>query len=71
VIQLTRFNNSELWLNPLLIESVEPTPDTIVTLAHGHKYVVRETPQEVAAQIMTFMKQIGLVGSRIRKEDEV
>ena len=36
------------WLNPSLIQTVEATPDTVVSLTNGSKLVVRETPDEIA-----------------------
>lgn len=36
-------------LNPDLIVSIEPTPDTVVTLATTVKVLVAETPEQVAA----------------------
>jgi len=42
-------NSEPFQLNPDLIVSVEPTPDTIVTLATTAKIVVAETPEQVAA----------------------
>jgi flagellar protein FlbD len=62
VIQLTRLNNTDLWLNPVLIESLERTPDTIVTLTNGHKYVVLETPDIITERIAAFLRSIGIVG---------
>jgi flagellar protein FlbD len=71
MISVTRLNGSDLWLSPLLIESMEQTPDTIITMTNGHKYVIRQTAAEVQAQITAFMRGIGLVGSVTRKDDSV
>ena len=43
--------NHELYLNPDLIQTVEATPDTVVTLTTGAKLVVIETPADVAARV--------------------
>ncbi len=40
-----------LYLNPDLIQQVEANPDTVVTLANGSRYVVSETPADVAALV--------------------
>lgn len=71
MILVKRLNGSDLWLNPLLIESIEQTPDTILTMTNGHKYVIRQTAVEVQVQISAFMREIGLVGSVTRKDDSV
>ncbi|PIE54270.1 MAG: flagellar protein FlbD [Dethiosulfovibrio peptidovorans] len=47
MIEVTRLNNSIFILNSELIETVEATPDTVITLVNGHRYVVRESPREV------------------------
>lgn len=71
MILVTRLNGSDLWLTPLLIESMEETPDTIVTMTNGHKYVVRQSAQELAKAVADFMRGIGLVGASTRRDDTV
>lgn len=44
---LTRLNGPELALNPDLIERAESTPDTVITLVDGKKYVVTESVAEL------------------------
>ena len=63
MILLTRLNGTDLWLNPLLMESLEQTPDTVVTLTNGHKYVVRQTADEIASDVVRFYRGIGLTGA--------
>ena len=48
VIILTRLNGHRFAVNPDLIERVETTPDTIVTLVDGTKYLVTEDIEEIA-----------------------
>jgi flagellar protein FlbD len=52
MIPLTRLNDKVFFLNEDYFEIVESTPDTIVTLADGKKYVVKEKPQEIQRLIM-------------------
>jgi len=54
VISLTRLNGITFWLNAELIETVESTPDVVVTLTNGRKYVVRETIEEVVTAIENY-----------------
>lgn len=63
MIVVTRLNGKSLWINPFLIESVESTPDSVVTLNNGHKYIVLESPEEITKQIVHLYRQIGIVGS--------
>lgn len=62
VILVSRVNGTDLWLNPMLVESVERTHDSIVTLTNGHKYILRDTPEEITEKTMAFYRRIGLVG---------
>jgi len=51
MITVTRFNGGPFALNPDLIERVEATPDTVITLVDGAKYVVRESVEEIVLRI--------------------
>ncbi|QSO49573.1 flagellar FlbD family protein [Alicyclobacillus mengziensis] len=62
MIQLERMNGSELWLNPFHIETVEQTPDTVITLANGHKYLVRQRADEVSLRMRVFWQRVGIAG---------
>jgi flagellar protein FlbD len=48
---VTRFDGPAFVLNADLIERIEPTPDTVITLVDGAKYVVGESVEELAARI--------------------
>ena len=54
MIIVTRLNGSEMVVNADLIETVEATPDTIVTLVDGTRYLVEETPSELVDRIKTY-----------------
>jgi flagellar protein FlbD len=45
-------------VNPDLIESLESTPDTVVTLTSGNKLIVRDTMDEVRDKIVEFKRRI-------------
>jgi flagellar protein FlbD len=47
LIIVTRLGGPEFALNPDLIERAESTPDTVVTLVGGNRYVIRETLDEL------------------------
>ena len=51
MIRLTRLSGSEFALNSDLIERVDATPDTVITLVDGKKYVVTETLDDVVALV--------------------
>ncbi|MFS3127103.1 flagellar FlbD family protein [Nocardioides sp. Bht2] len=47
MITLTRLSGSQFVLNSDLIERVDATPDTVITLVDGKKYVVAERPSTI------------------------
>jgi flagellar protein FlbD len=54
VILLTQLNDNAVHVNADLIETIESTPDTVITLTNGKKLLVRETPDEVVARVVSF-----------------
>jgi len=51
VIYLTRLNGERITINSNLIEFMEKTPDTVVTLTTGKKFVVREPVNQIVDNI--------------------
>ena len=58
MIRLTRLNGSEFYLNPDLIEALEETPDTQVTLSNGQHYVVIERVEVIEEMIISFNARV-------------
>ncbi len=58
MILLRRLNGPLFTLNPDLIERAEATPDTVVTLVGGNKYVVAETLEELVDLIRDYRARI-------------
>jgi flagellar protein FlbD len=58
MILLRRLNGTEFGVNADLIERLEGTPDTVVTLVDGTKYVVAESLTEVIDRIIGFRARI-------------
>lgn len=56
MIRLTRLNGAPLYLNSDLIEHIDSTPDTVVTLTSGAKFLVMEGPDEVCEKMVAFRK---------------
>ena len=42
MIEITRLNGSKITVNADLIETVEETPDTLITLTSGKKYILQD-----------------------------
>ena len=58
MIRLTRINKVPLVLNSDLIEHLEVTPDTVVSLTNGQKFLILETPEEVIDKVVEFRRLI-------------
>jgi flagellar protein FlbD len=58
MIRLTRINHVPFVLNSDLIEHLEVTPDTVITMTNGQKLVVRETAEEVVDRVVAFRRRI-------------
>jgi len=58
MIKLTRFNGNIFVLNDDLIEYMEETPDTIITLSNDKKLVVEEGIDEVIEKIIKYKRKI-------------
>lgn len=58
MIKLTRLNQVPIYLNCDLIEHIDATPDTVVTLTNGQKFLVAEGPEDVVEKIIAFRRAI-------------
>jgi len=56
MIELTRLKGGKFALNDEHIETMEETPDTVLTLMNGHRYIVRESMREVISLIEAFRR---------------
>ena len=58
MIRLTRINQLPLVLNADLIEHLETTPDTVVSMTNGQKFVVLESSDDVIRKVIEFRREI-------------
>ena len=58
MIRLTRLNHVPIVLNADLIEHVEVTPDTVIVLTTGQRFMVLETADEVVERVVAFRRSI-------------
>ena len=61
MIELHRLNGELFILNPDLIETIETTPDTVVRLLNGHRYLVQEPTEYIIKAIAEFRSSSGYV----------
>ncbi len=67
MIKVTRLNGEEFYINPDLIQYIEKTPDTVITLTNDKKVVVREGIEEIIQRIVAFKRQIfGCIQMRVQ-----
>lgn len=58
MIEVTRLNDKKLMINAELIEKVEESPDTVITLTSGNKIIVKESRQEIKNLVILYKKEI-------------
>ncbi|MGZ4445135.1 MAG: flagellar FlbD family protein [Nocardioides sp.] len=68
MITLTRLSGTVFALNADLIERVDATPDTVVTLVDGKKYVVTDTLDEVISAVRRYRGEIIALSQVVRVE---
>ncbi|HOB21889.1 MAG: flagellar FlbD family protein [Firmicutes bacterium] len=59
MISVTRLDGKEIVVNAFLIELVEATPDTVLSLTTGRKVLVREQVTEVVERARVFFQEVG------------
>jgi flagellar protein FlbD len=59
MIKVTRLNNSTFWVNADMIEFVEATPDTVISLISGNKIIVLEPADTIIEAVITYRKKVG------------
>jgi flagellar protein FlbD len=59
VVEVHRLNGELFLLNSDMIETVEITPDTVIRLVNGHRYVVRESFDDIKNAIVVFRRRAG------------
>ena len=70
MVRLTLYNDAGIVVNADLIESVERTPDTLISLTTGKKVMVKESVEDVISKVIAYRRLIArngrLFGSRGR-----
>ena len=58
MIYVTRLNHSSVVLNCDLIEHIDATPDTVITLTNGQKITVLETAEEIIERVRIWRQSL-------------
>lgn len=64
MILVTRLNGAVFALNPDLVERADCTPDTVITLVHGTKYVISESVPEFIDAVRHYRSSLIAQASR-------
>ena len=59
MIEVHRLNGELFLLNSDMIEIIDVTPDTVVRLVNGHRYIIKESFKDVRKAIVEFRRQAG------------
>ncbi len=70
MIRLTRINHVPLVLNSDLIEHVEITPDTVIAMTSGQKFMVLETADQVIDKVIDFRRTIARMPEKMAPDEE-
>jgi flagellar protein FlbD len=68
VILVTRLNGAVFALNPDLVERADCTPDTVVTLVDGTKYVIAESVPEFIDSVRHYRASLIASASRLEAD---
>ncbi len=57
MIKVRRFNDTELVVNADLIEFIEATPDTVISMTTGKKIMLRDSVDEIVAMVVDYRRR--------------
>jgi len=60
MIIITKINDKELVINSDLIETIESTPDTTITMTTGRKFIAKEAVNEIMEKVVEFRQRISI-----------
>ena len=62
MIKLHKLNGGEIVINAELIENLEPGRETVVSLATGNRFIVRESADEVTSKVLEYRRAVNTSG---------
>ncbi|HEW91495.1 MAG TPA: flagellar protein [Thermotogaceae bacterium] len=71
MIHLTQMNGTKFVLNAEMIELIESTPNTVITLINGRKLIVLESVDEVVDKVIEYKKKAYPVESLLKFLPEI
>ena len=58
MVSVTGVNDTKIVINADIIQSVEETPDTVITLTTGTKYIVKESSSDIVDRVIEYKRKI-------------
>ncbi len=58
MIKVTRLNGIKFFINAELIQTIESTPDTLITLSNGVKMIVKDSPESIIEQVIRYQRLV-------------
>jgi len=68
MIIVHRLNGPPVALNPDLIERAEATPDTVLTLVDGTKYVIADSVEDIVTMVREFRASVLVTAQHLEQE---
>ena len=69
MIVLTKINNAQIAVNADLIQYIEETPDTVITMTNDEKVVVQEGMAEIIKRVVHYRRLIdGLIDTEYERQ---
>jgi len=65
MIQVTRLDNSKLFVNVDLIQTLQSTPDTVITFTSKDKMLVKEPVEEISKRITDYQRALRQQSSHV------
>lgn len=63
MIEVTRLNGTKVTINAEHIETVDETPDTVITLVSGKKFIVTEKTEDVTNLVIEYKKKTHMINA--------
>ena len=70
MVYVTRLNHTTIVLNSDLIEHIEGTPDTLISMSNGQRLMVLESAEEIVNRVVEFRRRIHAPATSLLKELE-
>lgn len=58
MIEVTRLNDTKIFINPFQLEFLEETPDTVLVFSSSHRMVVKEKAPEIRERFVEYFAEI-------------